>query len=56
MIVSLNYLINNRIRYGEDGIDMEEEKKEETAEKEKATVKNDASKEKSDGDKSTKKV
>jgi len=55
-VIALHDLINNRIRYGEDGIDMEEEKKEETAEKEKSTVKNDASKEKSDGGKSTKKV
>lgn len=56
-VIALHDLINNRIRYGEDGIDMEEEKKEET-EKEKATAtkKGDASKEKSDGDKSTKKT
>jgi 26S proteasome regulatory subunit N8 len=55
-VIALHDLINNRIRYGEDGIDMEEEKKEETEKEKGTTKKGDASKEKSDGDKPTKKT
>jgi len=49
-VIALHDLINNRIRYGENGIDMEEEKKEET---EKAS--GDDDKEKSDSDSKDKK-
>jgi 26S proteasome regulatory subunit N8 len=50
-VIALHDLINNRIRYGENGTDMEEEKKEET-EKEKVAEegKDKNSKEKTDGD------
>jgi len=59
-VIALHDLINNRIRYGENGIDMEEEKKEET-EKEKAAGKDkdksssEASKDKSSAKKDEKK-
>jgi len=38
-VIALHDLINNRIRYGENGIDMEEEKKEETEKSEKKDTK-----------------
>ena len=53
-VIALHDLINNRIRYGENGMDMEEEKKEEV-EKEISSAKDDGAKEKTEGDKSDKK-
>merc|ERR1719464_71150 len=53
-VIALHDLINNRIRYGEDGIDMEEEKKEENTEMENDAIKDDVDKEKTDGQKSIK--
>lgn len=43
-VIALHDLINNRIRYGEDGIDIEEEKKEENLETEKVSTTKDSTK------------